>query len=87
MLLGHFEQAWQAERCDHGAAGRLTHIVLAGRGRCEGTRVMLRCLHGFGDAVQMLRYVPALREVAASVTLEVAPALWSSRRASPAWMR
>lgn len=37
---------------------------------------MLRCLHGFGDAVQMLRYVPALRSRCSNVTVEVAPRLF-----------
>ena len=33
--------------------------------------MIVRCLHGFGDAVQMLRYAPRLREVASRVIFEV----------------
>ena len=39
----------------------------------RGKRVIVRCLHGFGDAVQFLRYAPALRALAANVMFEVAP--------------
>ena len=38
-------------------------------------RVILRCLHGYGDAVQFLRYAPRLRELAAHLVVEVPPAL------------
>lgn len=33
--------------------------------------VLVRCYHGLGDTLQFLRYLPALRARAASVTLEV----------------
>ena len=36
-----------------------------------GRRVLVRCYHGLGDTVQFCRYLPALRERAAHVTLEV----------------
>jgi hypothetical protein len=41
----------------------------------DGRRLIVRCLHGFGDAVQFLRYAPLLRGMAAQVTFEVPPAL------------
>lgn len=34
---------------------------------------MVRCLHGFGDAIQFLRYIPLLRQRASRVTVEAAP--------------
>ena len=37
--------------------------------------MIVRCLHGFGDAVQMLRYAPKLAATAKSVVWEVAPRL------------
>lgn len=40
-----------------------------------GRRVLVRCYHGLGDTLQFCRYLPALRRVAAHVTLEVQPAL------------
>ena len=41
----------------------------------DGRAVLVRCYHGLGDSLQFLRYLPALRQRAASVTLEVQPAL------------
>lgn len=38
-----------------------------------GKRVILRCLHGFGDAVQFLRYAPLLRARCARLIVECAP--------------
>ncbi len=38
-----------------------------------GKRVILRCLHGLGDAVQFLRFLPELRRNAERITLEVPP--------------
>ncbi len=43
----------------------------------SGKRVIVRCLHGLGDAVQMLRYLPGLCERCAAVTVEVPPRLFS----------
>ncbi len=74
MLLGHFEQAW-----------RESDAILA-RGRPDpnrlwdglpftGKRVVIRCLHGYGDAIQFLRYASALRREAAEVTVQVHPQL------------
>lgn len=40
-----------------------------------GKRVIVRCLHGFGDAVQFFRYAPHLNALAARVVWEVPPAL------------
>src|SRR4051812_6964333 len=41
----------------------------------RGRHVLVRCYHGLGDTIQFLRYLPLLRKIAASVTLEVQPAL------------
>lgn len=38
--------------------------------------IIIRCLHGYGDAIQFLRYAPLLRSLAAEVTYEVPPALY-----------
>ncbi len=40
-----------------------------------GRRVVLRALHGFGDALQMIRYAPLLRAESASLCVECAPEL------------
>ena len=41
----------------------------------RGRRLMLRSLHGFGDAVQMFRFLPRLRERVAELVVEVPPRL------------
>jgi hypothetical protein len=38
--------------------------------RFDGRDVLVRCYHGLGDTLQFVRYLPALRNRAASVTLE-----------------
>ena len=43
--------------------------------RFDGRHVLVRCYHGFGDTLQFLRYLPALRHRAASVTVEIQPEL------------
>ena len=40
-----------------------------------GRRVLVHCYHGLGDTLQFVRFVPALRTVAAEVTLWAQPAL------------
>ncbi len=81
MLLGEMEHAWRESD------------AICARGRCAtqrfwdgsdpaGKRVMVRSLHGFGDAVQNLRFLPALRRQAARVILEVAPELLGLARHS-----
>lgn len=41
----------------------------------RGKRLMLRCLHGFGDAVQFLRYAPQLRLLASKLIVQLPPAM------------
>ena len=74
MLQGDFEKAWQesdAIRC----RGALDPHRFWNGESMRGNRVMVRCLHGLGDAVQFLRYVPALRRIAARVIVETPPRL------------
>ncbi len=72
-LLGRYDEAWAvsdaiAARSPDGDSARMWDgRPLAGR------RVMLRALHGFGDALQMIRYAPLLRAEAASLCVECAP--------------
>ena len=54
------------------AAGPI--LIASGKGESlQNKRVILRCLHGFGDAAQFLRYVPRLRALAAELLVEVPP--------------
>jgi len=41
----------------------------------QNRRVIVRCLHGLGDAIQFLRFAPRLRTLTSEVTFEVPPAL------------
>jgi hypothetical protein len=72
MLLGHFELAWRESDAIRRRGAPDPHRFWQGEA-LRDTRVILRCLHGFGDAVQFLRYVPRLRNVASRVVVEVPP--------------
>ncbi len=49
----------------------------------DGRDVLVRCYHGLGDTLQFIRFLPALRARAASVTLEAQPELVSLLRGFP----
>ncbi len=72
MLRGDFASAW----CESDAIRRRgapdPHRFWNGED-IRGRRLIVRCLHGFGDAVQFLRHAPALRQIAAEVIFEVPP--------------
>ena len=74
MRKGDFAQAWKIS--DHLRATNQPdpHRVWQGE-PLAGKRVLVRSLHGFGDAIQFLRYLPRLQSDAASVCLQVAPEL------------
>ncbi len=74
MLFGDFEQAWQQSDALRARNAPDPHRLWTGES-IAGKRLMVRCLHGFGDAVQMLRYAPQLRALAAELTFEVPPRL------------
>ena len=72
MLLGHFEGAWRESDAIRIRGAPDPHRFWNGED-LRGKRLIVRCLHGFGDAVQMLRYMPRLRDVAARVVVQVPP--------------
>lgn len=72
MLRGNYERAWQESDAIRTRALPDPHRLWQGES-LSGKSVVLRCLHGFGDAVQMLRYVPRLRAIASHVIVEVPP--------------
>ena len=72
MLRGNFEEAWLQSDAIRGNGAPDPHRFWVGD-PIDGQRVMLRCLHGFGDSVQMLRYAPILRARASKLIVEVAP--------------
>ena len=72
MLDGNFEAAWRESDAIRARGAFDPHRFWDGE-ELRNARVIVRCLHGFGDAVQMLRYAPRLRQIAAHVTFEVPP--------------
>lgn len=74
MLRGKFEDAWSESDAIRSRGAPDPNRFWTGED-FTGKRVMLRCLHGLGDAVQFLRYAPMLRERASKLIVEVPPAL------------
>jgi hypothetical protein len=76
MLAGQFEDAWQ--ECERIAQrGRPDPHSLWDGAPLTGKKVMLRCLHGYGDTVQFIRYAPMVRQLAASLVVETHPEMVS----------
>ena len=76
MLRGDFEAAWRESDGIVRRGGIDPHRFWNGED-IRGKRVMVRCLHGFGDAIQFLRYLPRISELAAEVIVEVPPRMVS----------
>jgi hypothetical protein len=72
MLSGKFESAWR-----EGDAIRRRGTPDANRfwqgEDISGKRVIVRCLHGLGDAIQFLRYAPLLRNRTGRLIVQVPP--------------
>ncbi len=76
MLLGDFEAAWYESELivQRGAPDR--HRLWDGQ-PFTGRKVMLRCLHGLGDAIQFIRYAPLVQAQAKTLSVEVPGRLMS----------
>lgn len=74
MLRGDFERAWQESDGIRDRGSPDPHRFWMGEDLRDKS-VVLRCLHGFGDAVQMLRFAPRLNAACAAVMVEVPPRL------------
>jgi hypothetical protein len=74
MFAGNFAAAWRESDAIRAGGTHDPHRFWQGED-IAGKRVIVRCLHGLGDAVQMLRYLPLLRERCAQVVVEVPPRL------------
>lgn len=74
MLRGDFEAAWKESDAIRARNAGAPDSFWSGE-EMDGKRVIVRCLHGFGDAVQMLRYAPQLAARAAHVVYETSPRL------------
>jgi hypothetical protein len=82
MLRGDFEKAWRIsdEVLRRGASADKGHLPLHLRRvwtgmPLVGRRVLVRCYHGLGDAIQFIRFVPRIAEIARSVAVEAPPEL------------
>ena len=75
MFAGDFASAWLESDAIRGRGGPDPHRMWTGES-LKDRRIIVRCLHGYGDAIQFLRYAPRLRSLAAEVTYEVPPALY-----------
>ena len=73
-LQGDFDGAWKESDSLRHRDAPDPHRFWNGED-IRGKRLIVRSLHGLGDAVQMLRYAPLLGQLAASVVYEVAPQL------------
>ncbi len=72
MLAGDLEQAWQAS--DRIRARNMPDPQRFWTGEpIVGKDIIVRSLHGLGDAVQMLRYAPQLKALARTVVWQVPP--------------
>ena len=83
MRRGDFEAAWEAT--DHIEMPRRLRggrVEDAGELLWDGAafddrHVLVRCLHGLGDTLQFIRFIPLLRQRARRVTVAIQPALRS----------
>lgn len=83
MLLGRFTEAWrQSERI--AAGGKRDPRALWNGKPFTGNRVIVRCLHGYGDAIQFVRYAKLLRQTASRIIVQTHPELLSLMQGSPA---
>ncbi len=82
MLLGEFERAWAEGDALIARGAPDEHRLWDGLPFAE-KRVIIRCLHGYGDAIQFLRYAPLVRAAASSVTVETHPEMVSLVRGFP----
>lgn len=79
MLIGDFKGAWRESDFITASGAHDQSRLWDGR-PLRGRRVILRCLHGYGDAIQFIRYAPKIRREAASLSVETHPEMVSTLR-------
>jgi hypothetical protein len=82
MLLGEFDRAWAESDALVARGAPDDHRLWDGL-PFTGKRVIIRCLHGYGDAIQFLRYAPLVRAVASNVVVETHPEMVALVRGFP----
>ena len=84
MRQGNFEAAWRC--CDVTLESRVgkpcwhlpRHFQYIWNGSSlKGKKVLIRCYHGLGDAIQFIRYAPLVKAIAKEVIVWVQPKLIS----------
>jgi hypothetical protein len=70
MLRGDFQSAWHESDQIYQRGAPDPNRLWSGRS-VQGKRVIVRCLHGLGDAIQFIRYITLLRRQASRVYVEV----------------
>lgn len=76
MLEGNMLSAWKEADAIRARGGKDAHRLWDGS-ELSGKRIILRCLHGYGDTIQMLRYIPQILQIAEKVIFQVQPKLVS----------
>ena len=80
MLAGRFEEAWN--ECEQiSRRGRPDPYRLLDGKPFAGKRVLIRCLHGYGDAIQFIRYGAWIKRDAARVMIQTHPEMVPLMRA------
>ena len=74
MLAGDYAAAWSESDAIRRRGAHDPHRFWLGEDLSD-RQVILRCLHGYGDTVQFLRYVPHLRRLARQLIIEVPSAM------------
>jgi hypothetical protein len=92
MRAGDWEAAWRqtdrieslrrAHQHEPGFVRDPSHLVWDGSS-WEGQRVLVRCLHGLGDTLQFMRFVPLIGQRARHVDFLVQPMLLELLRGAP----
>ena len=86
MLGGNYGGAWQVSDAIRARGVHDPNRFWQGE-PLAGKRVMLRCLHGYGDTVMYLRWLPMLLQCADSVTVQAAPEVLPLLAAVPGTQR
>ena len=72
MLMGRFELAWrQCERIE--SLGRRDNYTLWDGRPIDGSRILVRAIHGLGDTIQFIRYASLLKDRRARVIVQTHP--------------
>jgi Flp pilus assembly protein TadD len=76
LLSGRFEEGWREHEARHAAMGRRYVMPRPWRGEpLEGRSLFVHSEQGLGDAVQFVRFLPALATRGARITMRAQPQL------------